>query len=214
MKYLKCTFACCVWLYWYAKECSVRGGRWWRCCGKGWYCKRLVKGNKRMKGEYLVISWTVYHLINVWPSNWKIGNRNNTKKEKLLFLMSSLPPSLAYTLTSCIFHFLSLDISPLQMSMCYVWQYSLLSIQGHLRGDLGFKYLPSHNMNTVVGVWFRNTYSGEFFLGDLVYDDVNDITSIKIWKVPLPLYTIIQSATIKTYNKCNDYCWLITIITH
>ena len=113
MKYLKCTFACCVWLYWYAKECSVRGGRWWRCCGKGWYRKRLVKGNKRMKGEYLVISWTVYHLINVWPSNWKIGNRNNTKKEKLLFLMSSLPPSLAYTLTFCIFHFLSLDIFPL-----------------------------------------------------------------------------------------------------
>ena len=65
------------------------------------------------------------------------------------------------------------------MSMCYVWQYSLLSMQGHLRGDLGFKYLPSHNMTTAMAVYIRNTDDGAK-LRYHVYDDITNIISIKI----------------------------------
>ena len=134
--------------------------------------------------------------------------------------MSISPPSLPHTLPSFSFNFHSLSITPLQMSMCYVWHYLLSSKQGYTkkgrctnifskidrytccpkaiyRISLLMRYdLVAHlRWNTINWTGFR-AYSLDSFLLSLE------------WYPCLFLYHLehILKRNQNTYNKCNEYC--------
>ena len=131
--------------------------------------------------------------------------------------MSISPPSLPHTLPSFSFNFHSLSITPLQMSMCYVWHYLLSSKQGYTKKgrctNISYKIdrytcCPKAIYRISIFIRYGCTFGIQhvkhifrLIYWTLSYFPLNDIPCLFLYYLEH-----ILKRNQNTYNKCNEYC--------
>ena len=131
--------------------------------------------------------------------------------------MSISPPSLPYTLPSFSFNFHSLSITPLQMSMCYVWHYLLSSKQGYTKKgrctNISYKidrytccpkaiFRISLSIRYMI-LWFSCAFAMEYIKLNIFFDSFTGLFLSFPWMIsPASFYIILNIywSAIKTHT--------------
>ena len=126
--------------------------------------------------------------------------------------MSISPPSLPHTLPSFSFNFHSLTITPLQMSMCYVWHYLLSSKQGYTKKgrctNISYKIdrytcCPKAIYRISIFIRYGCTFAMEYNILNIFFDSSTELYLTFPWMIsPASFYIILNIywSAIKTHT--------------